>query len=83
MNTFLARLATKGAVRISKDGNVNAYAPRLRREDCVARESRGFLDRIFRGAPGPMLVHFCEQTDLTADEIRELEKLLKKKKAKR
>ena len=83
VNTFLARLTAKGAVRVTKDGNMNVYAARLRREECVAREGRGFLERVFRGATGPMLLHFCEQADLTAEEIHELEKLLKKKKAKR
>lgn len=83
VNTFLARLAAKGAVRITKDGNVNVYAARLRRDECVAREGRGFLARVFRGATGPMLLHFCAQADLTTEEITELEKLLKKKKAKR
>ena len=83
VNTFLARLAAKGALRVTKDGNMNVYAAQLRRDECVAREGRGFLDRVFRGATGPMLLHFCEQADLTAEEIRELEKLLKKKKAKR
>lgn len=83
VNTFLARLAAKGAVRITKEGSVNLYAAKLRREDCVAREGRGFLERVFRGAAGPMLLHFCEEADLTAGEIRELEKLLQKKKAKK
>jgi BlaI family penicillinase repressor len=83
VNTFLARLAAKGVVRIAKDGNVNRYAALLRREDCVAQEGRGFLDRVFRGAAGPMLMYFCEQAELTPAEIRELEKLLKKKKAKK
>ena len=83
VNTFLARLATKGVARVTKDGNVNVYAARLRQEECVTREGRGFLERVFRGAAGPMLLHFCEQADLTAEEIRELEKLLKKKKAKK
>jgi BlaI family transcriptional regulator, penicillinase repressor len=83
VNTFLARLAEKGVVRIAKDGNANLYAAKLRREECVAREGRGFLDRVFRGAAGPMLLHFCEKADLTDAEITELEKLLKKKKAKK
>jgi BlaI family transcriptional regulator, penicillinase repressor len=83
VNTFLARLAAKGVVRITKDANVNSYAARVGREDCVLREGRGFLDRVFRGAAGPMLLHFCEHADLTTEEIRELEKLLKKKKAKK
>lgn len=83
VNTFLARLAKKGVVRISKDGNTNRYAARVRREECVAREGRGFLERVFRGAAGPMLLHFCENADLTPDEISELEKLLRKKKTKK
>lgn len=83
VNTFLTRLAAKGVVRVTKEGNVNFYSARLRREECVTREGRGFLERVFRGAAGPMLLHFCEQADLTADEIAELEKLLKKKKAKK
>lgn len=83
VNTFLTRLAAKRVVRLAKDGNVNLYAARLRREECIAREGRGFLERVFRGAAGPMLLHFCEQADLTEAEIRELEKLLQKKKAKK
>ena len=83
VNTFLARLAAKGVVRVAKEGNANLYSAHLRREECIAREGRGFLDRVFRGAAGPMLLHFCAQADLTAEEIGELEKLLKKKKAKK
>lgn len=83
VNTFLTRLAAKGAIRCTKDGNVNVYSAKLRREDCVAQESRGFLARIFRGAAGPMLLHFCANADLSSDEIRELELMLKKKKAKK
>lgn len=83
VNTFLARLATKGAIRIAKEGNVNVYSARLRCEECVARERRGFLERVYRGAVGPMLLHFCEKADLTAEEIHELEKLLEKKKARK
>lgn len=83
VNTFLARLAGKGVVKIGKDGNVNSYGARLRREECVAQEGRGFLERVFGGAAGPMLLHFCEKADLTNEEIRELRKLLKKKKAKK
>ena len=83
VNTFLARLAAKGAVRVTKESNVNVYSARLRREQCIEREGRGFLERVFRGAAGPMLLHFCEQADLSPEEIRELEKLLEKKKAKK
>lgn len=80
VNTFLARLVEKGVLRVTKDGNVNVYAPKLRRDQCVARESESFLQRVFQGAAGPLLVHFCENADLSEADIRELEKVLKRKK---
>ncbi|MCW5548804.1 MAG: BlaI/MecI/CopY family transcriptional regulator [Opitutaceae bacterium] len=80
VNTFLARLDEKGVLKVAKRDGVNVYAPRLRREDCVAAESESFLQRVFQGAAGPLLLHFCEQQDLSAEEIEELQRLLRKKK---
>jgi len=80
VNTFLTRLVEKGVLKATKDGNVNVYAPLLRREQCVAQASRHFLQRVFQGAAGPLLVHFCEQADLSKAEIQELQDLLRKKK---
>lgn len=80
VNTFLTRLAGKRVLRVTKRDGVNVYAARLGREACVATESESFLQRVFQGATGPLLVHFCEQQELSEAEIRELEQLLKRKK---
>ncbi len=80
VNTFLARLADKEALKVAKKDGVNLYSARVRREDCVASESDSFLQRVYRGAAGPLLVHFCQQEDLSDDEIAELQKLLRQKK---
>jgi BlaI family penicillinase repressor len=80
VNTFLTRLVEKGVLKVTKDGNVNVYAPKLRRDQCVANESENFLQRVFQGAAGPLLVHFCENAELSDADIRELEKVLKRKK---
>ena len=79
VNTFLTRLVEKGVLRVKREGRTNVYAPRKSREQCVGAESASFLQRVFRGACGPMLLHFVEQADLSAEEIRELERLLKQK----
>lgn len=76
VNTFLARLVEKGVLRVRRDGKANVYAPKLTREQCVRRESDTFLQRVFRGAAGPMLAHFCERADLTDAEIVQLRKIL-------
>ncbi len=80
VGTFLSRLTRKGLLKVRRDGKVNFYTPRKTREQCVRVESASFLERIFRGASGPMLVHFVEQANLSAEEIRELERVLKQKK---
>jgi BlaI family penicillinase repressor len=80
VNTFLARLADKGALKVVKKEGVNVYAVRVRREDCVASESESFLQRVYQGAAGPLLLHFCQQEKLSAEEIAELQKLLREKK---
>ncbi len=80
VNTFLARLVEKGVLGVEKDVNVNVYAPKLSREECVAGEREDFLRRVYQGSAGSLLMHFCESSDLSESEIRELERLLRKKK---
>lgn len=82
VNTFLARLTEKGVLDVRREGKVNVYEPKLSRESCVQQESESFLQRVFRGAFAPMLLHFVESADLKPEEIRELERLLKQKKNK-
>jgi BlaI family penicillinase repressor len=80
VGTFLTRLVDKGVAAIRADGRAFRYRARASREKSVTRESESFLKRVFRGAAGPMLVHFCEQTELTAEEIARLEEILRRKK---
>ena len=46
-------------------------------------ESESFLQRVFQGATGDLVKHFCAQADLTTEQIEELEQLLKSKKPRR
>ena len=82
VNTFLARLVEKGVLQVRREGRSNVYLPRKTRAQCVHAEGKSFLDRVYRGAFGPMLLHFVEKADLSDEEIRELERLLRKKKKK-
>ena len=83
VGTFLTRLVQKGLLKVRREGKANLYTPKKTREQCVQAEGATFLDRIFQGAFGPMLLHFVEQADLTPEEVRELERVLKQKKGKR
>lgn len=76
VNTFLARLVEKGVLAVRREGKSNVYAPLYTREQCVRHESETFLQRVFHGAAGPMLAHFCERADLTDADIARLRAIL-------
>ena len=83
MNTFLARLVDKGVLAVDKSEKAFVYTAHVARETCVQTEGDSFLRRVFQGATGELVLHFCERANLTADEIRELEQLLKAKKTRK
>lgn len=79
VNTFLTRLVKKRALRLNRQSDLNVYAPAIKRQTCVADEGASFLQRVFKGAAGPLVMHFCEHADLSEAEIAELQALLKAK----
>ena len=83
VNTFLTRLVEKGALKVDRNEKAFVYSARVPRERCVQFESESFLQRVFRGATGDLVKHFCAQGDLTTEQIQELEQLLKAKKARK
>jgi BlaI family penicillinase repressor len=77
VRTLLTRLVEKGALKTAENASgTRTFIPAVKREACVRAESQSFLDRIFGGAAKPLLVHFAQNSKLTAEEIKELKKLL-------
>lgn len=76
IKTLLNRLLTKGAVSASRDGRRYLYAPVLRRQAWVAEQSEGFLGRVFDGRVAPLVAHFSQRGELSAQDIAELRKLI-------
>jgi BlaI family transcriptional regulator, penicillinase repressor len=76
IKTMLNRLVKKGVLGFEQHGKAYLYKPLVRRAECVRRESRSFLERVFDGAAGSLLVHFAENTELSREEIRRLKSIL-------
>ena len=76
VKTLLNRLLKKGAISARKDGRRYLYSPVLKREQWVAAESKGFLDRLFDGRLVPLVSHFSQQRKLSKREITELKRLI-------
>jgi BlaI family transcriptional regulator, penicillinase repressor len=77
VKTMLARLLAKGALAHEEDGRRYLYRAVVRRDDYAARESRRLIDRLFGGRAAPLVAHLAASEGLTAEDIAELEALLK------
>lgn len=77
VRTLLTRLVEKGALKTGENANgTRTFTPAVKRDACVRAESESFMQRIFGGAAKPLLVHFAQNSKLTAEEVRELKMLL-------
>jgi BlaI family transcriptional regulator, penicillinase repressor len=77
VKTLLNRLVKKKALTVEKYKNLFLYSPALKEADCVRAESQSFLERFFGGDVRPLLIHFAENKQLTAEDLKELQKILK------
>ncbi len=81
IRTLINRLVQKGAIDFDKDGRAYLYYPRVQEREVQRAETRSFVSRVFNGAMKPMIATFLEETELSEEEINELERLLKEKKS--
>ena len=81
VKTLLGRLIAKSAIAHQEDGRRYLYRPTVARSDYVAGESRRLMDRLFGGKLTPLVAHLAERDELTAQDIAEIEALLKDLKA--
>jgi BlaI family penicillinase repressor len=76
VKAFLARLVKKRVLGFIKEGRAYLYRPLVRQKECVDAASESFLSRVFGGSLHPMLAHFVERKKLSAEEVKELKRIL-------
>lgn len=79
VKTLINRLVKKGAVRFKKEGRKHRYYAAVSETNCVGTERQSFVRRVYGGATRPMLAAFLEDTELSAEDIAELKKILEQK----
>ena len=77
VKTLLSRLAAKAVVGAERDGRRFLYSPLVERDAYLTGVSRNFVDRLFGGKVMPLVAHLAEADELSADDIREIEELLR------
>lgn len=76
IKTLLNRLLKKGAISAQRVGRRYLYSPVLQREQWLASESKGLLDRLFGGRVAPFVAHFSRQRKLTKKDLADLKRLI-------
>ena len=76
VKTLLNRLLSKQAISAEPQGRRYLYSPVTPRADYVQGESRGLLDRLFDGKLAPLVSHFAETNQLTAEDVADLKRLV-------
>jgi BlaI family penicillinase repressor len=79
IKTLISRLVKKGAVRYREEGTKYRYLPAVKESQCIRLETQSFVRRVYQGAMKPALAAFLQDTDLSPQEIDELQQILDQK----
>jgi len=77
VKTLLARLVEKEALSTEKDGRRFLYRPLIDRKAYVGGAATRLVDRLFGGRAAPLVAQLAESKTLSADDIAELEAIIK------
>lgn len=80
--TYLRRLIDKKVLRYEqdkKDRRIYYYFPIVSEQDALQQESKSFLTRIVKGSAGVVLASLIKDSELTNEEIKELQDILRKR----
>lgn len=81
--TMLNRMENKGAVAHRKVGRAKVFYPIVPHGEVSMLETRGFLQKVYRGSLGMMVNAMVEDKALSEEEIQELYDILEQAKRKK
>ena len=76
--TMLRRMSDKGLIACDESGSVLCYSPLVRRDEAVRRETKSFLDRVYKGSVSMLLNTLTEKQELSREDIDELYAILRR-----
>ncbi len=74
--TLLGRLATKGAVLVDRSREPFVYRAAHRRESVIGSRVRAFLQDVFDGKADSLVLHLVEDSTLSVEDLRAIEKAI-------
>ena len=74
--TMLSRLEKKGGVIHEEGERAKQFYPALPREDVALSETRGFLNKVYKGSLSLLVNAMIDQESVSRDELRDLREIL-------
>ena len=74
--TMMKILEDKGYLKKTLVDRANVYRPARPRQQVVGAMVRDFVDRVFDGAAGGLLLHLARDGRLSADERRRIKQIM-------
>lgn len=75
--TMVRRMTEKGLIQYEEQGKTKYFYTKIKKEDVEVQETRDFLQRIYDGSVGMMMSALLRQNDLSQEDIKELQEILK------
>ncbi|WP_291636766.1 BlaI/MecI/CopY family transcriptional regulator [Clostridium sp.] len=79
VQTLISRLVKKGVLGVKKDTTLNEYYSLVSKEDCIRKETKTFLQKVYGGSLKVLIANFVNNETLSPKEIEELKSLLDEK----
>jgi BlaI family transcriptional regulator, penicillinase repressor len=81
--TLLKRMTEKGFIDYEQLGRSRRYYPLVKKSDYFSRYINGLIQKYFDNSPVSFASFFTTETDLTEEELRELEQIVQQELKKR
>lgn len=71
--TLMNQLAAKGALDVDRDRQPFVYRPAVKRERVLTDRLRQFIQTVFDGQAGELVLRLVEEAELSPDDLRRIE----------
>jgi len=81
--TLLKRMADKGYIDYEQLGRSRRYYPLVKKKDYFSKHINGLIQKYFDNSPANFASFFTTETDLTQDQLKELQQIVEQELKKR
>jgi len=77
--TSMKTLEQKGHLKASQQDRAYLYRPARPKQQVITDMVRDFVERVFNGSSRPLVLHLLEDNQISESELREITRMLGKK----